>query len=78
MTCKLGNHKITCFRGRDPLENLMSIVKDRQGNEWYVEFMAHELEQLDDMCPVDAYDEKGKIQKKFIKSFLTFVRTVER
>jgi len=77
MTCKIGNHKITCFRGKDPLEGMMGQVKDKQNNEWYIEYTLDEFSQLDDMAHIDAYDEKGKLQKKFIKSFLTFVRAVE-
>jgi hypothetical protein len=77
MTCKLGNHKITCFRGGHPLDGMKGIIKDKQENEWYIKNTGEEFKKLPDMYHVETYNRKGKLHKKYIKIFLTFVRDIE-
>lgn len=78
MVCKFGDHSITCFRGSDPLKGLESVVIDKQGNEWYIEFDKNKFDKLDSMYPINAYNMRGKIEKKFVKSFLTFVKLIDK
>lgn len=69
-----GKNSITCIRG--PLASMNSVLKDRQGNEWFCKFAKEDFEKLGDDYHVEVKD-SNKISKKFFKSYLTFVKSFE-
>lgn len=70
----IGQHSITCIRG--PMSKMNSIFKDKQGNEWYCKYTKQMFEQLAGETSVGAYNKKGSLVKKFVRSYLEFVKEV--
>lgn len=69
-----GVTSITCIRG--PLSKMMSIVKDKLGNEYYCKYNKNDFKRLGDEYHLDVFNNKGILTKKFLKGFLTFVREI--
>ena len=80
MTCRIGKNKITCTRGDRGanLARMKSIVKDTKGAHWLCEYTKDQFNTLNDMYSVDVYNEKGQLEKKFIKSYLTHINDVPK
>jgi hypothetical protein len=68
----IGEHSISCIRG--PLSKMNSIFKDNSGNEWYCKHTRHMFEQLPDTACIEAFNKKGSLVKKYVKSYLVFVK----
>lgn len=62
---------------RSAKSKLMSIVRDRQGNEWYSHFNEADFDLRKDNYVVEVYDAKGAPVKKFLKGYLKFIRETE-
>ena len=72
----ISNHSITCFRGgtKNPMKDLKSIVKNKQGIEYLCKYSKASFDRLTKDQSVEVFDEKGILVKKFLRSFLIFVK----
>jgi hypothetical protein len=75
----LGVNSITCFRGSksNPMKDKKIVVQDKQGNVYFSNFVKAAFGRLPDDHVVQVFDEKGKPIKKFMRSFLTYVKDAE-
>jgi hypothetical protein len=64
-------NKITCVSG--PLAEMNSIVKDKQGTEWYSMLTEDQFKLYKDDYGVQVYDQGGYPTKKYLKGFLTYI-----
>jgi hypothetical protein len=53
-----------------------SVFKDKLGNEWYCKYTKKQFEQLSGETVVEAYNNKGSLTKKFMRSYLEFVKEI--
>jgi hypothetical protein len=64
---------IKCKRGA--CKNDRIVVKDKKNNEYYCSISKETFNFLPDMTPVEVFSKDyNRTQKKFIKSFLTYVK----
>jgi hypothetical protein len=76
----LGVNSITCFRGSrnsDTMKDIKIVVKDKQDNVYFCKYSKAAFGRLPDDQVVQVFDEKGKPIKKFMRSFLTYVKDAE-
>jgi hypothetical protein len=72
MTCHIKGNTITCYRGQDRL--FSGQVKDRQGNIWFVKITE---EQFNYRKEIEVFSEDGKIRKRYMKKFLTWIKKID-
>jgi hypothetical protein len=65
---------IKCKRGA--FKNDKILVKDNAGNEYYCSIQKDIFDVLPDYRPIEVLTIIDRISKKFVRSFLTFVRNV--
>ena len=66
VTEKIKTHKL----------KLKSIVKDKQDVEWKITMSKEEFDRQKETYVVDVYDNQKVKVKKYIKSFLTFIKEI--
>lgn len=71
----IDQNSITCIRG--PLGKMELIVKDRQENEYFCKIKKNLFEMLPDARPIEVFNTKGSLVKKFLKSYLTIVKELK-
>lgn len=65
-------------RERKPSTSMNSVLTDRQGNEWFCKIVKDDFDKLKDDYHVEVRDAaNSRSSKKFLKSYLTFVRPFE-
>ena len=67
---------IQCSRVSASKNKMKSIVKDKQDVEWKITMSKEEFDRQKDSYVVDVYDNQKVKVKKYIKSFLKFVKEI--